>query len=106
ASSTCWARAINAELTLAPWLTAARLVAPAVFFTVALFAVDFLAGAFLADFSTALRGRVEGSAFRRSANSSQARSSEIVSGVSPRRRVAFTSPSVTKRQKRPLRTNT
>ena len=51
--------------------------------------------AFAVDFLTALRGRVEGSALRRSASSSHARSSEIVSGVSPRRSVALVSPSVT-----------
>ena len=61
------------------------------------FLVAFFAGFFDA-FLVALvafRGRVDGSALRRSASSSQARSSEIVSGVSPSRSVALVSPSVT-----------
>ena len=71
-----------------------------VFFAV--FVADFLVvfaaffvGALFAVFLTGLRARVEGSAFRRSASSSAARSKVIVSGASPSRKVAFVSPSVT-----------
>ena len=64
-----------------------------VFVALAAFFVAF-AGA-LAAFFVALRTRVEGSALRRSARSSLARSRVMVSGVSPMRSVAFVSPSVT-----------
>lgn len=86
-----------------------RLAAGVAFFAgffAATFFAGFLAGffaapAFLAVFFVAFfaalvrRARVEGSALRRSARSSQARSRLIVSITSPIRSVALVSPSLT-----------
>ena len=108
-SSRCvWRR--RAAFASAPWATFARLAAPVAFVTDAFFvdlAAFFVDPVFfvvlaalvaftdVAAFLVAFRTRVEGSALRRSARSSLARSSVMVSGVSPIRRVAFVSPSVT-----------
>ncbi len=74
-------------------LAAGALFLGAAFFAGAFVFAALVAGAFVAP--AARRGRDDGSALRRSASSSHARSSAIDSGVSPRRRVALVSPSVT-----------
>jgi len=90
-SSVCVA-AIKAALDFSPWATAARLAVPVAFFA-GDFLVAFFAGFFVA-FLTALR---DDSTVRRCAvrRVTRRRDRGDGLGVSPRRSVALTSPSVT-----------